>query len=249
MAPAWGFALLLAACGSEASPAAAPEPVPVTVRGARFGTEVEAQQVAYPVARFTPEGPFHVSLELSGAPSGELALSWSWEGETRPTVVSLADAHVEGDATHVAAQLPVESLPIGVHELTVSQQGEELARFPFEVGPPEGATPSRIDSAQTARGATVDFHPIDATDVFASTDPVFLTGCGDFGRATWIGVEWRVDGQVDEDGTQRITLENDAADTCFAFDFRPHVGWPAGAHEAVLLMNAREIGRYRFRIE
>ncbi|MFK7985486.1 MAG: hypothetical protein AB8I08_05605 [Sandaracinaceae bacterium] len=243
------FAVWIAACGSDPTPSVDPAPAPLTVRGARFGTELEGQQVRYPVPRFTPEGPFRVSLELSGAPTGALSLSWTWEGRLESADVSLEDAEVDGDAAHIAAELSVPSLPIGVHQLVVQQEGEELARFPFEVGPPEGALPSRIESAQTARGATVDFHPIDATDAFGTGDAVFLTGCGDFGRATWIGVEWRVADEVDEDGTQRITLDADASDTCFAFDFRPHVGWPAGEHEAVLLMNAREIGRYSFRVE
>ncbi|WP_156346181.1 hypothetical protein [Verrucomicrobium spinosum] len=54
---------------------------------------------------------------------------------------------------------------------------------------------------------------------------------------------------TDSEGTRSITLKENKTGCPFRFSFIPNGGWPAGTHEAVLLMNGREVSREKFTIK
>jgi hypothetical protein len=138
-------------------------------------------------------------------------------------------------------------LPVGEgYRMEVFCGAEQLGTYLFYIKPPKGAIPSQVESVTLAKGTDADFNPVQATTTFYPMDRVYLVGMGDFGVGTWLYGEWYVNGRVDESGSRKVTLQDNAPDTGFSFSHLPAGGWPPGAHYAVLLMDGREIGRYAF---
>jgi hypothetical protein len=249
------------ACGTSGTttdPATDPA-AGITVRRVTYGTALGPnQQITTPVQIFQPTDPVSCSVEIAGRPSsGTVTLRWP-VGPTEEATASVDLSNTNGgvlfsvgQTTYVGGTLShTNPLPIGIYETIVQYNGTEVGRYPFEVGPPPGAIPSAVRSAQLARGHTETYQPIDPATTFGTQDTVHLTGCGAFGLMTWLQVDWQVAGTVDPAGTRSLTLRENVPDTCFAFEFRPAPpGWPPGAHTAVLTMNDREVGRYPFTVQ
>ena len=76
-----------------------------------------------------------------------------------------------------------------------------------------------------------------------------MVGNADFSKGSWLRSEWYVDGKLDATGTTLLgPVEEDKESTGFSMYYLPKGGWPMGEHEVALIMNDKEIERYRFTI-
>lgn len=254
--------LSLAACGPEATPAEETEiPQPeagIQILEATFAHGLsEEMQPVDPGADFGSDETIYLSLRIKGRPKeGIVAARFYWH-DTFITEASVDLADVSGgvifsigEDTYVGYTLTHEEpFPLGEgYRAEVSYNDQPLDTYSFRVVPPPEAIPSQITEVTLAKGADDNYNPLDATTTFAPGEAVYLVGRGDLGLATWLQADWYVGGQLDDAGTRSLTLEENVADTGFAFYYLPEGGWPAGEHFVILTMNGVEEGRYTFTI-
>jgi hypothetical protein len=252
---AWCIAISLA-CGTSGDDDDPNETPGLTIRAATYGTALDSQfRISQPVQVFAPTDPVCLSIEIEGRPrTGTITMRWQVRSEVVNASANLADANSGvvfsiGGRTYFGGTLNhTNPLPPGTFDTVVLFNGNEVARYPFRVAPPPDAIPSVVRTAQTARGHTPDYHPVDPTTQFGRGDTVHLAGCGDFGRLTWLETQWHVAGVVNPEGTRTLNVDRNMPNVCFAFEFRPTGNWPPGQHTAVLTMNGQEVGRYPFTI-
>jgi hypothetical protein len=263
------FILPALACGNgdEAEPTTAPQPEaasPVPVAGvelleATFAHGLgEEMQPLDPGSDFRPEETVYLSLKIKGRPKEGLVTARFYWGENliAEANVDLADANSGllfsiGEDTFAGYTLTHEQpFPLSAnYRAEVFYNDQSLGSYPFRVVPPPEAIPTQINEVVLARGADENYNPVEPTTTFGATDEVYLVGHGDLGLATWLQADWFVSGQLDEQGTRSLSLEENAADVGFAFSFLPEGGWPAGEHYVILTVNDQEIGRYSFTIQ
>lgn len=251
---------------TEPATAAPPPPSP-TVETSVAGIEVleatfahglgEQMEPVDPGADFAPDETVYLSVKIKGRPkTGLVAAHFFWgEIPIAEATVDLADANSGvlfsiGEDTYAGYTLThTEPFPLSDnYRADLDYNGAPLGSAPFRVVPPAGAIPSQITEVVLAKGADADYNPVEPSTEFAFDETVYLVGRGDLGVGTWLQAEWYVDGQVDEAGTRSLTMEENYQDVPFTFSFLPEGGWPEGEHEAVLIMNDREVGRFPFTV-
>jgi hypothetical protein len=216
------------------------------------------QEPIDPTESFYPDETIFLSLEFEGRPKeGTVKSEFFWGDESIASAeVDFADANSGvlfsiGESTFAGFNLTHENpLPIsGNYRVESTLNGEKLGTYAFAVVPPADALETRVDEVTLAKDADDNFNPIDPTATFVVDDTVYIVGRGDFGKLSWLRINWLVDGELDEAGTQELgPLEEDAADTGFSFHYRPDGGWPEGEHEAVLYVNDEKVDSYSFTI-
>ncbi|HFD38850.1 MAG TPA: hypothetical protein ENJ31_03240 [Anaerolineae bacterium] len=210
-----------------------------------------------PGSDFQADETVYLSLKIKGRPKeGTVTARFYWnEDLIAEAGVDLADANSGllfsiGEDTFVGYTLTHENpFPLGEgYRAEVFYNNQPLGTYAFRIAPPPEAIPSQIKSATLARGADDNYNPIDPTTTFASDETVYLVGRGDLGVDTWIQADWYIGGQLDENGTRSITVDDNYTDVGFSFSYLPEGGWPPGEHFVVLTMNGVEVGRYPFTI-
>lgn len=226
---------------------------------ATFAKELsENQEPIDPTEEFYPDETVYLSLQFEGRPEqGVVGATFFWKDqEIAGTEVDLADANSGviisiGESTFVGFNLTHENpLPLSKdYRVETTLNGEPLETYTYSVVPPADAIPSEITEVVTAHDATDTYEAIDPATEFVAEDEVHLVGAGNFGKSTWLRVEWYVSGELDDAGTREVgPLEDNLEGGGFTFSFRPENGWPEGEHEAVLIMNDEEVGRYTFTV-
>lgn len=237
-----------------------PEPAAgVEVQRVTFAHDLDDEmRPVDPGSEFIPDETVYLSVLLTGRTEGGVVTARFYRHDEllAEADVDLADIDsgaifTSGEDTYVGYWLTHDgALLIGqAYRADVFYNDESLGSYDFRVVPPSDAIPSEVQEVTLARGSDPDYNPIEPTNTFAPDEEVYLVGRGDFGLFTWLMVEWYVDGQLDEAGTHRITLDEDASDAGFFFSFMPEEGWPLGEHQVALTMNDQEVGRYDFMIE
>jgi hypothetical protein len=256
------------ACGSDTDVADATSPPPADTPVPTAGIEVREAVMAHdidddhkpvdPDTEFAPDEKIWLSISLKGRPKeGVVTVQFFLHDEMIVEAeADLADVNSSvifsvGEDTYLNVWLTGDdTLPISDgYRAEVSYDGEFVDSYTFAVVPPPDAVPSVVKEATLARGVDDDYNPVEPTTTFAPDEKVFLVGRGDLGLYTWVRVEWYVDGELDEEGTKRITWSEDATDSGFFFSYLPEDGWPEGDHRIVLIMNEEEVGRYEFTIQ
>jgi len=217
----------------------------------------ENQSPKDPAEFFRTGESVYLSVALKGRPSsGIVAARFLFRDElVAETKVDLATVNKGvvlsvGQDTFAGFTLtPNEKLPIGDnYKAEVSLDGKPLGTFPFRVLPPADAIPSQITTTTLAHEVDDKRNPVGVAKKFDSDDKIVFAGRGDLGNATWLEVDWIVGGQSDPDGVRSIMLSENKKDVPFFFSYRPKEGWPPGNHEAVLIMNGKEVARQPFTI-
>jgi hypothetical protein len=229
------------------------------LQDATFAKELgESQEPIDPTDEFYPDETVYLSLQFEGRPKqGVVSATFYWnDDEIATTEVDLADANSGvffsiGETTYVGFNLTHENpLPVSPnYRVETALDGEPLETYTYSIIPPADALPSEISEVVLAHSATDTYEPVDPATEFVAEDEVHLVGSGNLGKSTWLRVEWYVNGEMDEAGTREVgPLEEDLENGGFAFSFRPENGWPDGEHEAVLIINDEEVGRYPFTV-
>lgn len=206
---------------------------------------------------FEPMQPINLSLMFKGRPVGVVTGEFYFHDQliSDATIdmakMNAGKAATAGQNTYVGFTLtPDQALPISAngYRVDVFLDDKPLDTFTFSVVPPAGALPTRIVNAELAAGSTKDYQPIDPTTTFTPTQPVYLVGEGDFGTHSWMEVRWFEDGELKDEGTRSITLEEDKEAAGFNFFFLPEGGWKEGEHEVALIVNDEEVSRFPFTV-
>ena len=256
------------ACGSDTDVAEATSPPPADTPVPTAGIEIRTAVLAHdidddhkpvdPDTEFAPDEKIWLSITLRGRPKkGVVTVQFFLHEEMIVEAeADLADVNSSvifsvGEDTYLNVWLTGDdTLPISdAYRADVSYDGELVDSYTFAVVPPPDAVPSVIREATLARNVDDDYNPVEPTTTFAPDEKVFLVGRGDLGLYTWVRVEWYVNGELDEEGTKRITWSEDATDSGFFFSYLPEDGWPEGEHQVVLIMNDEEAGRYDLTIQ
>jgi len=258
------------ACGSKTAsptpqpPAAATEaPAPVAgveILEATFAKDVDEDgNPLDPGNEFAPDETVYLVLTLEGQPkegtvTGRFYLGDEFLGEADVDLADLSSGVIFsiGGNTYVnfwmAADSDAPSIISEAYRIEVFYDDEPLGDYSFRVVPPSDAVPSQVKEVTLARGADEDYNPIEPATTFAPDEDVYIVGRGDIGLYTWLQVEWYVDGQLDEAGTNSITAEENVSDAGFYFSYVPDAGWPVGEHQVALILNDQEVGRYDFTV-
>lgn len=210
-----------------------------------------------PGADFAPTETIYLSLKVKGRPeSGVVTARFYWhEDLIAEAGVDLSDVNSGvifsiGEDTYVGYTLTHEEpFPLSDRYLAEVFYGDQqLGTYPFQVVAPPEAITTQISQVTLALGADENYDPVEPTTTFASDDKVYLVGEGDLGTGTWLQADWYVSGQLNNEGTRSLTLEENIPDAGFVFSFLPEGGWPQGEHSVVLTVNDQEVGRYTFTI-
>jgi hypothetical protein len=198
-----------------------------------------------------------LSIALKGRPtSGIVAARFLFRdeliAETKVDVATVNKGIVlsVGQDTYAGFTLtPEGKLPVGDnYKAEVTLDGKPLGTFPFRILPPADALPSKVTSTVLAHEVDDKRNPVGIAKKFDSEDKIVLAGRGDLGNATWLEVDWIIGGKSDPDGIRSIMISENKKDVPFFFSYRPKEGWPPGNHEAVLVMNGKEVARQPFTI-
>ncbi len=207
---------------------------------------------------FRPDETVYLSVELKGRPkTGEVAAKFLFRedliAETKVDVATANEGVIFsfGQNTFVGFTVTHEKpLPVGeCYTAEVTFDGKAMGTFPFKIAPPEGAIPSQFLKATLSKDKDEDHQPINPSREFEGLEKVYLTGIADLGLASWLEVTWKVNGEVDPDGTKSFTLEENKEKVPFSFTFIPAGGWPAGNHEASLQLNGKEVAKEVFTVK
>jgi hypothetical protein len=258
------------ACGSGAetaeptvaptkpSPTDTPPPAGIEIRQVVLAHDVDDDHKPVdPDTEFTPDEKIWLSITLKGRPKeGVVSVQFYLHDEmVVETEADLADVNSSiifsiGEDTYLNFWLTGDdTLPISqAYRADVYYDGDLVDSYTFSVVPPADATPAVVHEVTLARGVDDDYNPIEPATTFAPDEEVFLVGRADIGMYTWLRVRWYVDGELDEGGTRKFTATENKTDVGFFFSHLPEGGWPEGEHEAVLIMNDEEIGRYAFTV-
>lgn len=199
-----------------------------------------------------------LSIELKGRPkSGVVLAKFMFRDEQiAESSVDVATANKGvifsfGEDTCVSFDInPKQALPVGAcYSTVVTFDGKPLGEFPFRIAPPKDAIPSKLLSVALAKGVDEKRKAVDETHEFEGMDKVLFVGSVDLGLASWLKVNWLVNGKVDEAGTRSFTLEENKEKVPFSFSFIPAGGWPAGTHEVSLQLNGEEIAHEKFTVK
>lgn len=235
-------------------------PAGVQVLEATFARGIDEDGNALdPTDDFAPDEKVFLVLTLKGRPKGVISGSFyrgdEFLGEADVDLSDLNSGVVFsiGENTYVnfwmAADSDDPSIISDDYRIDASYDDEPIGSYPFHVAPPPDAIPSRIQKVTLARGADSDYNPVDPTTTFASNEDVYIVGRGDVGLYSRLLIEWYVDGQLDEAGTNDITVQENATDTGFYFSYAPDGDWPEGEHYVVLIVDDQEVGRYDFTVK
>jgi hypothetical protein len=207
---------------------------------------------------FMPEDTIYLSVEFKGRPkSGVVGCRFFIED----TVI--AEAKIDMAAVNKGVLFSVgqntftgfnlthaNPLPVGdMYRVELSLDGKPLGTYPFRVSPPKDSLPSKFKSASFEKEVAGERQVLEADAALAPDDGVVLKGVADLGVSTWLRVNWLVNGKIDPKGTRSLTMEENKPDCGFFFSFRPDQGWPVGKHEAVLVINGKEVARPSFTVK
>lgn len=230
----------------------------IEIREATFAHGLSEEMVPQdPGADFAPTETIYLSLKVKGRPeSGVVTARFYWrEDLIAEAGVDLSDVNSGvifsiGEDTYLGYTLTHEDpFPLSDRYLAEVFYGDQhLGAFPFQVVAPPEAITTQISQVTLALGADENYDPIEPTTTFAVDDEVYLVGEGDLGTGTWLQADWYVSGQLDNEGTRSLTLEENIPAAGFVFSFLPEGGWPQGEHFVVLTVNDQEVGRYTFTI-
>jgi len=260
-----GFLTVLVVLGTilsfaGAAQAAPPSAEPIEVAKVTFAHGLTEEMVPVdpdPTATFQPNETVYLSVQVKGRPkAGVLSAKFYWDGSfIADASIDMADLNSGvlfsfGEDTYAGYQLTHDDVfPVGEkYYAGLYYEGELLDTYPFRVAAPPGSVASQVKSVTLARGADADYLPVGPTDTFTTDEKVFAVIAADLGIGSWMRSTWNVNGQVDEDGSVRITAPSDALDTGLYFSFLPKGGWPVGDQSLVLTLDDAEIGRYTFAI-
>ena len=223
-----------------------------------LGVDEDGQAVDE-VKEFTPEQAVYVVMTLKGRPTGIMTGQFyrgdTLLGEANLDLKDIEDAPLLaiGGETYVHFSWTPDPDTVTLisdnYRVEAFYDDEPVGSYPFSVVPPADAIPSQIQEVVLARGVDDDYNAVDPTTSFTPDDVVYLLMRGDFGLHTWLGTEWYVNGQLDEESGGSLTLTEDGSDKSIYFYFAPEGGWPVGEHQVALTMNDEEVGRYDFTVE
>ncbi len=209
-------------------------------------------------ASFNQEDTVHLSIELEGRPKSGVAVARFLfrgglvaEGKVDVAEVNKGVLFSVGQNTFVGFTLKTkEPMPVGDgHSVEVSFKGKPLGTFAFKVAPPQDAIPSKLNSAKVEKTIVREGMFLQAIGDITQLSTVILVGEGDLGLATWVEVEWLINGKKDPAGSRTLTLKENMKDCSFHFTYLPRGGWPVGDHEAALIMNGAEVSRQKFNVK
>lgn len=218
----------------------------------------ENQTPGEKVESFMPEDTVYLSVELKGRPkSGVVGCRFLIE-ETLIAEAKIDVAGVNkgvlfsvGQSTFAGFNLThANPLPVGdMYRVELSLDGKALGTYPFRISPPKDSLPSKFKSGIFEKEVAGERQSLEPDASLAPEDSVIFKGVADLGVSTWLRINWLVNGKVDAKGTRSLTMEENKADCGFFFSFRPDEGWPAGKHEAVLVINGKEAARQAFTVK
>jgi hypothetical protein len=215
----------------------------------------EEMQPIDPGSEFSPSDTVNLSLRIKGRPKeGVVTARFFWyDAPISEASVDLADTNSGilfsiGEDTYIGYSLtPEQPFPLSdQYSAQVFFNDQPLDAYRFRIVPPPDAIPSSVTSVTLARGATENYEPIEPTSAFSATSEVFLVGEGDLGVSTWLQADVYINGELYEEGTRSLTLQENIPSAGFVFSFLPEGGWPEGQHFVVLTMDDQEVGRYTF---
>jgi hypothetical protein len=223
---------------------------------ATFARALNADKSPAEVAEgFAPEDVVHLSLELKERPTrGVVTAKFFFRDELinegRVDLAGRGTPDGAGGPIHVAFSLkPKEPFPVSEQYRVEAMLDETpLGTFRFRIDPPADATPSRVERVVLVK--EIPEKIADAGDVvsLAPDEPAILAGVIDAGRLSWLQAEWFINGKRDDGTTQTLAYDENREDANFHFRYLPKGGWKPGRHEAVLLLNGREIARKGFSV-
>lgn len=234
-------ALLLAACGGG------------TTKGIEIGDVVFAKELSEdyqpvnPSDTFYPDETINVSVQIPGRPKQgvlgarflyrddlEAEASIDFKQENSDLLFSVGQDTFTGFfLTHDA---PLYISPLYSVELLVD--GAAVGKYPFTVIAPADAIPTTIRTTTFAADVSDDLQPIDATDVFEPSQAVYFIGAGDFGRLSYLQVDWYLDGEeLIPDCTKSLEVDENLQNESFYFSCELSSGWPIGEHSVVLTVD------------
>lgn len=240
-------------------PTAAAETGDIKLVAATFAKKLgENQEPVDASDEFYPDETVYLSLEFEGRPKEGLVKSEFFWGDDSIAAAEVNFADVNsgvlisiGQSTFAGFNLSHEKpLPVsGNYRVESTLDGEPLGTYQFSVVPPEDALATNVSKVELAKGKDDDYNAVDPTTQFVPEDEVYVVGRGDFGKHSWLKIEWYVDGKLDDAGTQTLgPMDDNVEDTGFSFYYRPDGGWKEGDHEAVLYVNDEEVDRYGFSV-
>ena len=245
-------------CSAQAAPLRA-EPIEIVNVTFAHGLTEEMEPVdPDPAATFAPDETIYLSVQVKGRPkSGVLSAEFYWDGSfIADAAIDLADLNSDvlfsfGQDTYAGYELTHDKIfPVSENYYAeVYYEDELLDVYPFRIVPPAGAVPAQVRTVTLARGADADYQPTGPTDTFTTDEKVFVVVTADLGLGSWIRSTWFVNGQIDENGTVRITAPEDVVDTGLYFSFLPEEGWPVGEQSVTLILDDTDVGTYAFLIE
>ena len=206
---------------------------------------------------FYPDQTIFVSVELHGRlRSGVVGAGLYFQEQL------IAESHVDLEEASPATISPAGNTvasfqfkPQGVwpqstsYRTELSFEGRALGSFPFRILPPKDAIASRLKSWKLSKHA--DFFKrggVEASHEFGPQDRVELSGVASVGAKSWLQIEWKVAGEIDQAGTRELAVSANKSNAPFSFSFLPNGGWPVGMQEVILTMNGREVVREKFAI-
>lgn len=217
----------------------------------------EDMQPVEPGSAFAPEETIYLALRLKGRPKEGTVTARFYYGDTfiAEAGIDLADSNSGllfsfGEDTNLGYTLTHEQpFPAGEeYRADVFYGDVALATYPFRVVAASGTLVSRINDVLLALGADENYEPINPTTIFAFDEEVHLVGEGDLAAGSTLQADWYIEGQLDEEGTRVLTLDQDIAQAGFVFSYLPDGGWPPGEHSVVLTLDGEEIARFPFLI-
>lgn len=223
----------------------------------KLSENMEPEEKA-PGNAFTPEETIALSLKLAGRPKkGIVEATYFWgEDKIDSAKIDLSDINggvviSVGENTFLGFTLaPSKPWPISKkYRIDVTLNDKPLDTYSYKVVAEDGAPAANVNEAVLAGGADESFKAIDVATEFKPDKEIYLVGNADFSKGSWLRSEWYVDGKLDAAGTTLLgPVEEDKESTGFSMYYLPKGGWPMGDHEVALIMNDKEIERYRFTI-
>ncbi len=235
----------------------------LTILDATFAEGVsEELDPINPTTSFTPEQTVNLLLTIKGRPKeGEVvARFYVRDQEIASASVNLADVNEGvifsvGENTRVHFTLkPTEPFPVSPnYRAEIFVDGSPAGTYTFSVVPPADAIASRVIEATLAKGVEETpeaYVPVEPTTTFSTSDTaVYLVGVADLGTYSRIEVNWYLNGELAEDATRSLTVQENLQAVSFYFTLEMPEGLPAGNHEAVLLINDGEVQRLSFTVQ
>ena len=250
------------ACGAssrdaEDDPATGPteEEAAIRIVSVTYGTALDDHfTVSQPVERFTPRDPLAISIVVGGRPQGILTARVDVYGQILEDQYDLAQVNAGvvwsvGTNTIVGGTfVPDGMTPQGHYETVLLHDGVEVGRYPFEIGPPEGAIETVIHMGGFSTLVLANGCVGPPPRAFHVGDTISFGMLVDVGDTTNVRVYWHQQNVEEPIEYDSLISNRNQTERCFTSSQSPDGGWPAGSHHVTVMANGEELARYPFTV-